>query len=57
MLDLVFIFGLRRTVTNECDAFQGRLVESYRSNVDFYQKLDRLEGMAKVIEEFSLFAY
>lgn len=55
--DLVFIFFKLRTVTNYCDAFQGHLVESYRSNVDSYQKLDRFEGMVKVIEEFSPFAY
>ena len=57
--DLVFIFSSLKylSATNECNAFQGHLVESYRSNVDFYQRLDIFEGMAKVIEEFSLSAY
>jgi len=41
---------------NECDAFQGHLVKSYGINVDFCRTLDIFEGMAKVIEEFSLSA-
>lgn len=49
--DLVFILFKLRTVTNECDAFQGCLVESYRHNVIFCQKLDRFGGTAEVIQQ------
>lgn len=57
--DSVFIFSSLKylSATTEWDAFQGHLVKSYRSDVDFCQRSDVFEGMAKVIEEFSLSVY